>query len=95
MRASLALPLCALAVLPATLGAPSAQADPGHEGGHQDRVKRFTLTTVNSQGEFPNITADLVNRHGEEVGFVATNCVGADSVPPTETCWGSYVLRDG
>ncbi|MFE5828436.1 hypothetical protein ACFQ7B_42885 [Streptomyces erythrochromogenes] len=74
------------------LSAPLAHADTGHD---KDRVKRFTLTSTNSQGQFPNITADLLDRDGENVGFVTTNCVTANSTPPTTTCHGSYVLREG
>ncbi|MEV0963102.1 hypothetical protein AB0J25_11000 [Streptomyces sp. NPDC049910] len=92
MKTSLALPLCALVLAPAVLAAPPAQADTGND---KDRVKKFTLTTTNSQGTFPNVTADLLNRKGENVGFVTTNCVFADSTPTTTTCYGSYVLKDG
>ncbi|MFE3496787.1 hypothetical protein ACFXOS_27610 [Streptomyces sp. NPDC059175] len=94
MKASLALPLCALALLPAVLSPPLAHAGTDHE---QDRVKRFTLRTTNSQGEFPNATADLVDWKGEIVGFVTTNCVFASpaSTPQTTTCFGAYVLEDG
>ncbi|MFD5425463.1 hypothetical protein [Streptomyces sp. NPDC127084] len=92
MKASLALPLCALVVLPAVLSAPVAHANTDQ---NWDRVKRFTLTTTNSQGQFPNVTADLLDLNGQNVGFVTTNCVGADSTPRTETCYGAYVLEDG
>ncbi|AWI28393.1 hypothetical protein AB0K47_02815 [Streptomyces tirandamycinicus] len=92
MKTSLALPLCALALVPAVLTAPPVQADTGHD---KDRVKKFTLTTTDSQGDFPHVTADLLDRKGEYVGFVTTNCVEADSTPATVTCYGSYVLEDG
>ncbi|GFH34249.1 hypothetical protein [Streptomyces pacificus] len=92
MKTSLALPLCALALVPAVLIVPLAQADTDHD---KDRVKRFALTTTNSQGTFPNVTADLLDRKGEKAGFVTTNCVFADSTPTTTTCYGSYVLKDG
>ncbi|MFJ6637025.1 hypothetical protein ACIQMR_37745 [Streptomyces sp. NPDC091376] len=74
------------------LSAPLAHADTGED---KDRVKRFTLTTTNSQGQFPNVTADLLDRNGENVGFVTTNCIAADSTPRTETCHGAYVLEEG
>ncbi|MEV6319534.1 hypothetical protein [Streptomyces sp. NPDC051776] len=92
MKASLALPLCALTVIPVVLSAPVAHADTENDRG---RVERFTLTTTNTQGQFPNVTADLLDRNGENVGFVTTNCVGVDTTPRTETCYGSYVLEDG
>lgn len=93
MKTSCVLPLCALALLPAVLGAPLAHADADGDG---DRVRRMTLATVNSQGEFPNVTADLEDKRNRTVGFVTTTCVTVASVPErTITCHGSYVLEDG
>ncbi|AWK08374.1 hypothetical protein SSP531S_52160 [Streptomyces spongiicola] len=92
MKTSLALPLCALALVPAVLTAPAAHADTGHD---KDRVTKFALTTTNSQGVFPHVTADLLDRKGEDAGFVTTNCAQAVSTPTTTTCYGSYVLEDG
>ncbi|WP_311137177.1 hypothetical protein [Streptomyces sp. I6] len=90
MKTSLALPLCALVLAPAVLAAPLAQADTGND---KDRVKEFTLTTTNSQGTFPNVTADLLNRKGENVGFVTTNCVFADSTPRPPPATGPMSSR--
>ncbi|MFD4144636.1 hypothetical protein [Streptomyces sp. NPDC058572] len=92
MKASLALPLCALTVLPALLSAPLAHADTDHD---KDRVERFSLTTTNTQGQFPNATADLLDQNGRNVGFLTINCIPIDSTPQTATCHGSYVLEDG
>ncbi|MFJ4013035.1 hypothetical protein [Streptomyces sp. NPDC090026] len=92
MKSSYVMPLCALALVPAVLGAPLAHADADGDG---DRVRRMTLATVNSEGEFPNVTADLVYKK-RIVGFVTTNCESVASVPErTITCHGSYVLEDG
>ncbi|WP_250405391.1 allene oxide cyclase barrel-like domain-containing protein [Streptomyces cellostaticus] len=96
MKVSLASSSTAVAILTVALGASAAVAGTQHDGDHEYRVEKITLTTQNSQGGFPNSTADLYDKKGRKVGFVTTNCVTVDSTPDqTITCHGAYVLEKG
>lgn len=93
MKASHALTLGALTLLPAMLIASPAQGGTDRD---RDGVKQITLTTADSQGDFPFVTADLVDKNDKTVGFVTTNCVVVTSMTDdTTTCHGAYVLEDG
>lgn len=90
MKTSTVLSLCAVAALTAVLSVPSAHAD--QDAGH---VQKITFTTVNPQGQFPNVTVDLLDKKGKNAGFVTTNCLTVNSTPLTNTCHGVYVLKGG